>query len=160
MSFHEAKTMTLTFGLSSVRDLFSKLKRDAGALAEEVTSDRLFNFVITGYSMIDWVRNDPSVPATAKAAPIVQSLYANKWLKVCGDLATACKHFTLSTRRPETVSADSSRGFGLGRYGKGAYGTGEESIEVRLNDGTSYRCADLVQGVVSTWETFFQTQGI
>ena len=88
--------MTLTFGLSSTRDLFAKLQRDAAALESEVTSDRLFNFVVTGYSMIDWVKHDPSIPATAKAPAAVQTLYDDKWLKVCGDLATAVKHFALS----------------------------------------------------------------
>jgi len=95
--------MSLTFDLLSVQDLFAKLQRDADALDQEVTSDRIFNFVVTGYSMIDWVNNDPSVPATAKTAAAVQSLYSKKWLKVCGDLATASKHFTLTSREPITV---------------------------------------------------------
>jgi len=114
----------------------------------------MFNFVVTGYSMIDWVKNDPSVPATAKAASVVQGLYKDKWLKVCGDLATASKHFTFTSRVPITSSAATVQGFGLGRYGKGGYGVGEESIEVQLNDGTSFHCLDLVQGVVGSWQSF------
>src|ERR1700687_3524557 len=43
-------------------------------LEEEVTSDRLFNFVVTGYSMIDWVENDPNVPPAAKADPVIRGL--------------------------------------------------------------------------------------
>lgn len=152
--------MALTFGLTSICDLLAKLQRDAAALDEEVTSDRLFNFVVTGYSMIDWVRNDPSVPSTAKAPAIVQGLSNDHWLKVCGDIANASKHFTLTRRAPITVSASSSRGFGVGRFGKGGYGVGEEIIEVHLNDGTSFHCLDLVQGVLSSWQTFFSAHGI
>jgi hypothetical protein len=152
--------MTLTFGLTSIRDLQAKLQRDADTLDEEVTSDRFFNFVVTGYSMIDWVKNDPSVPSTAKVPAIVQGLYDDQWLKVCGDLATASKHFTLTKRTPITSSASSSSGFGVGRYGKGGYGVGEESIEVCLNDGTSFHCLDLVQGVLSSWQTFFSVHKI
>jgi len=152
--------MTLTFGLSSTRDLFAKLQRDAAALDEEVTSNRLFNFVVTGYSMIDWVRNDPAVPASAKTANAIQGLYNNKWLKVCGDLATASKHFKLTRRMPVTSSAITSQGFGVGRYGKGGYGIGEESIEVQLNDGTTIHCLDLDQGVVDFWQSFFSAHGI
>jgi hypothetical protein len=37
----------------------------------------------------------------------------------------------------------------MGRYGKGAYGVGEESIEIELNDGTKLNCLDLVQDVMS-----------
>jgi hypothetical protein len=47
------------------------LQRDAAGLEEEVTSDRLFNFVVTGYSMIDWVENDPNVPPAARADGLV-----------------------------------------------------------------------------------------
>jgi len=152
--------MALTFGLTSIRDLHAKLQRDAATLDEEVTSDSFFNFVVTGYSMIDWVKNDPSVSSAAKVPAIVESLYNDHWLKVCGDLATASKHFTLTKRTPITSSASSLSGFGVGRFGKGVYGVGEESIEVCLNDGTSFHCLDMVQGVLSSWQTFFSTHGI
>ncbi|AOS84391.1 hypothetical protein BIU88_09770 [Chlorobaculum limnaeum] len=152
--------MALTFGLTSIRDLHAKLQRDAATLDEEVTSDSFFNFVVTGYSMIDWVKNDPSVSSAAKVPAIVESLYNDHWLKVCGDLATASKHFTLTKRTPITSSASSLSGFGVGRFGKGVYGVGEESIEVCLNDGTSFHCLDMVQGVLSSWQTFFSIHGI
>lgn len=152
--------MSLTFGLSSTRDLFAKLQRDAAALDEEVTSDRLFNFVVTGYAIVDWIKNDPSVPASAKAAAVVQGLYTDRWLKVCGDLATASKHFALTKRVPVTSFTTSASGFGMGRYGKGGYGVGEKSIEVQLNDGATFHCLDLVNGVLKTWQDFFVAHGI
>ena len=58
--------MVLSFGFSGIKDLFLKLEREATALNEEVTRDRFFNFVVTGYSLIDWIKNDPSVPSSAK----------------------------------------------------------------------------------------------
>src|SRR5882724_13085910 len=137
--------MSLTFGFSSVRDLFEKLKRDAEALDREFSSDGLFNFVITGYSMIDWIRKDPSVPASARS--VASSLYDMQWLKICGDLATGCKHFTLTKRTPMVSSAPAATGFGVGRFGKGAWGVGEESVSIQLNDGTSYSGLQLVEGV-------------
>jgi hypothetical protein len=153
--------MALTFGFDSIRDLLAKLERDAKLLVEtEVTGDKFFNFVITGYSMIDWVKNDQSVPASAKAAAVVKALYADQWLKACGDLATAAKHFTLTQRLPITNSAKTESGFGVGRYGMGGYGVGEESIEIELNDGTKFNGLDLVRGVLATWNAFFQTHQI
>jgi hypothetical protein len=152
--------MPLTFGLSSVRELFAKLKRDANLLDAEVTSDRLFNFVVTGYSMIDWVRNDPSVPASAKAENEVNLLRVDPWLKVCGDLATACKHFSFTRRVPITQSADAREGYGCGRFGKGTYGVGESSIEIQMNDGTAFSGLDLVNGVISKWQAFFEAHGV
>jgi hypothetical protein len=148
--------MALTFNLLSVRDLFAKLQRDAALLRGEVTSDRLFNFVVTGYSMIDWVEMDPNVAPSA----VAQDLRDDHWLKVCGDLATACKHFTLDRRKPVTASATSARGYGVGGYGKGGYGVGEESIQVQLNDGKSFQCLDLMENVLATWRNFFRSHGI
>jgi len=42
--------------LRSAAHLFGKLCRDAEILDDGVTSDRLFNFVVTGYSLIDWIK--------------------------------------------------------------------------------------------------------
>jgi hypothetical protein len=152
--------MALTFSLLSVRDLFAKLQRDAAALEEEVTSDRLFNFVVTGYSMINWVEKDPKVPLAAKAVTAIRGLRKDRSLKICRDLANASKHFTLDYPDPITASASSKRGYGVGRYGKGGYGVGEESIEVQLNDGTSVHCLDLVNDVIKSWQSFFEFHGI
>ena len=152
--------MSLTFGFYSVCDLFGKLKRDADALDEEVTSDRFFNFVVTGYSMIDWVKNDSSLPKSTKVEAAIKSLYADKWLKVCGDLATVSKHFILDRRKPITSSTASSQGFGNGRFGKGDFGEGEESIQIQLDDGTTFHCLELVQGVIACWRNFFSIHNI
>lgn len=147
--------MPLTFGLQTPRDLFDKLKRDAALLEEEVTSDRLFNFVVTGYSIIDWLKHEPSAPQAA-----TQAMYQNQWIKICGDLATACKHFELTTRRPITSDAKSGRGWGRGRWGKGGYGIGEEDILIELNDGSSLPSFELVERVVETWDKFFLSCGL
>lgn len=152
--------MSITYGLTSVRDLLAKLKRDAEILEVEVTSDGFFNFVITGYSMIDWVKNDPSLLPSAKDQASLNSLRIDPFIRVCGDIANASKHFILTTRVPVTSSASSISGFGVGRFGSGGYGVGEESIAVELNDGTKFDCLDLVHSVVLSWENFFETHGI
>jgi len=152
--------MSLTYGLLTVKDLFEKLERDSKLLDEEVTSDRMFNFVVTGYSMIDWIKKDPSVPQSAKDENQIESLYDNQWLKVCGDLATASKHFEFTIRVSITSSSTSSQGYGVGRFGKGGVGSGEESIEILLNDGTKYDGLDLVNGVLNEWRQYFKLHGV
>lgn len=119
-------------------------------LDEEVTTDRFFNFVITGYSLVDWVGRDPAL-----AGVDIQALRSDPTLKVCGDLANASKHFELDKRVPITKSASSAQGWGLGRYGHGGYGIGEEKITVELNDGTRISCLDFVQQVLVVWRTLF-----
>lgn len=141
----------LPIPLSSPRDLFEKLKRDAALLIDdEITTDRFFNFVVTGYSLIDWIKADPAFAGVA-----LQDLYDNRWLKICGDLANASKHFHLNRRTPITNSAKSFQGFGVGGYGKGGYGVGEESIEIGLTDGSAINFTDLIHEVVCVWERVF-----
>lgn len=142
---------SLPIPLASPHDLFAKLKRDAALLIEdEVSSDRFFNFVITGYSLIDWVKADPAFTHV-----LPQTLYGNKWLKVCGDLATASKHFHITRRQPITRSSSSFQGYGAGRYGRGGFGVGEESIEIVLNDGGVINCLELVEEVLHVWTDVF-----
>jgi hypothetical protein len=153
--------MALTFGFNTIGDVLAKLERDVALLENEaVTGDRFLNFVLTGYAMIDWVKNDPTVPGNAKQHAIIQSLYQNQALKVCGDLANSGKHFTLTTRTPITKDTTAESGYGVGRYGMGGYGEGEEEITIELNDGTKMNALDLVHDVLSVWKTFFTTHGI
>ena len=153
--------MALTFGFNKIGDMLAKLERDAELLENEaVTGDRFLNFVLTGYAIIDWVKNDPTVPASAKQQAVVQSLYQDRSLKICGDLANSGKHFTLTTRSPITKDATTESGYGVGRYGMGGYGVGEEEITIELNDGTTMNALDLVRDVVSTWKRFFVTHGM
>lgn len=153
--------MALTFGFDTIRDMLSKLERDAKLLEKDAfTADRFLNFVLTGYAMIDWVKNDPSIPASAKQTTVVESLYQDQVLRICGDLANSLKHFTLTMRTPITKDTTSESGYGVGRYGKGGYGEGEEVITIELNDGTKMNALALVRDVVSKWKTFFVTYGI
>lgn len=153
--------MALTFGFNAIGDMLAKLERDAELLENEaVTGDRFMNFVLTGYAMIDWVKNDPTVPASSKQQAVIQSLYQNKSLKICGDLANSGKHFTLTKRTPITKDTTTESGYGVGRYGMGGYDEGEEEITLELNDGTKMNALDLVHDVVLTWKTFFATHGI
>jgi hypothetical protein len=145
--------MSLTYGLHSPRDLFEKLKRDAALLKDEVTSDRFFNFVVTGYSIIDWVKNDSTIPLSVQTA--VSEMRNNRWIKICGDIAIASKHFILKNRKPVTLKVNAQRGYGYGRYGKGRYGVGEEGIEIVLTNDPPISCLDFASEVVYAWEDFF-----
>lgn len=146
---------SLTFGLRTPRDLFEKLKRDAKLLDEEITSDRFFNFVVTGYSIIDWLKHEASVPLADTNA-----MYKNQWIKICGDLATASKHFELTKRVPVTSDTESAQGWGRGRWGKGKYGIGEEEITVQLEDGSFLQSFELVERIIKEWESFFCAHGL
>jgi hypothetical protein len=154
------RAVSLTPGLTTAVDLFHKLQRDIGRLNTEITSDDFFNFVITGYSLIDWVKHDASLPASVRTPDEIDALHKEPWLTVCGDLATASKHYTLTRRKPVVTSAESQRGWGKGRYGKGAYGAGEEDIVIRINNDTEWTALEFACGVLQAWLQFFERHHI
>jgi len=147
--------MSLTYGLRSAKDLLEKLRREHSRIEREVTSDAFFNFVVTAYHLIEWVKKDPSIPAIAKND--LSSVKSNSTISVCRDLTNASKHFSLNSnyKKQVTSGAVSMRGWGVGRYGRGGYGVGEESISVELLDGTKYNAIALVRDTLRVWESFF-----
>ena len=153
--------MSRTYGLQTARNLFEKLERDAQLLREEVSSDRFFNFVVTAYSLADWVHNDPNLPAAAKVD--LGRVRAMTEIQICRDLANASKHFQLNPKRnpnPTVAKAESEQGYGVGRYSVGGYGVGEEEITVSLSAGGSVNGLDVMEVVVRIWGQFFTKHGI
>jgi hypothetical protein len=157
-------TPALTFGFNSTLDLFEKLQRDADALDERVTGDKFFDFVVTGYSMIDWVKQDNSLSEQARNEAGDGTLHKDRWLNICGDLATASKHCSVARRAKGgnvvTDSTEHHKGYGAGRFGRGPFGVGEEWFDIALKDGTEIHCLELVEGVLKTWQEFFGRHGI
>jgi hypothetical protein len=153
--------MSRTYGLRTARDLLAKLTRDAELLREEVSSDRFFDFVVTAYSLADWVKHDPAVSASAKAD--LQGIRGTPSIKICRDLANASKHFHLDPQKnpnATVAAADSDRGFGVGRFGMGGYGVGEEAITVVLSAGTSRDGLNVMEEALRDWNDFFTSHGL
>lgn len=128
--------MTRIFKLASIHDIYEKLQRDGVALNDDVTIERVFNFVATAYFMVEWVKNDPSVSQIIKNHGIIDDLYNDHWLKVCGDLAAARQHFKLKN------------------------GDRKNNSQIMLDNGINFHCRDLVQGVLSSWRNFFTSHGM
>jgi len=148
--------MSRTYGLRTARDLLAKLERDAELLRQEVSSDRFFNFVVTAYSLVYWIQNDPSVNSGAKSD--LQRFRSTQSIQICRDLANLSKHFSLDPRRnpnPKVQSAASDQGFGVGRFGVGGYGVGEEEISVVLDNGATQDSLALIEDALRDWKTFF-----
>lgn len=153
--------MSRTYGLKSASDLLAKLDRDAELLRECVSSDRFFNFVVTAYSLADWVQNDPAVPQPAKSD--LKRFRSTTAIKICRDLANASKHFQLDPKRnpdPTVTAANSDQGFGVGRFGVGGFGAGEEKITVLLGAKKSIDGLDLMEDTLREWQQFFSNHGI
>ena len=149
----------LTCKLYSCCDLLEKLRSDLKLLQEQVTSYRFFNFVITGYHIIDWIKNGDRIQESTRSA--ATEMRKNEYISICRDLTNASKHFKLNYKNRKVDSAKSVQGcFGTGRLGKGVFGIGEESITIKCSDGHEYNALELAKAILQTWETFFTTNNI
>lgn len=145
--------MSLRYGLRTARDLFDKLRRDLGSLETQVSSDQLFNFVVTARHLPEWVERDPTVPQKVVAG--LPALRASSLYKACRDIADASKHFELTNARAERTNVSevsSAQGYGVGRFGAGEYGVGEESIKIVTDDGNSIDALDFAKQVTAAFE--------
>jgi hypothetical protein len=152
--------MSLTAGLKTPRDMLAKLHREHARLKNEVTSDDLMNFAITAYHIIEWIRKNPSVDSATKKD--LDSMYNDPLIGACRDIANESKHFVLKQDYQDRVTDKTSAisGYGVGRYGKGAFGVGEPSIVIVFIDGRRFDALQFAQGVVDAWEAFFGKHGL
>lgn len=150
--------MSLTYSFEKARNLFDKMSREASVLEEDVSGDKAFNFVVTAYHLKDWIEKDSSVPQAARDD--LRTIRADRHFQICRDLANASKHMVITRYQPSTAGASSSNGYGIGRFGKGAYGVGEESIEITHTDGSVINILQLKNEMMSLWTDFFSRHGI
>lgn len=145
--------MSLRYGLVTGVQLFEKLCRDLALLVEEVTSDRIFNFVVTARHLPEWFENDSSAPWATRSR--LAKVQASSLYKICRDIADASKHFQLKPERARTTDVhevSSERGYGLGRYGRGGYGVGEECITIVLDSGETLDALEFAQQVIDMYK--------
>jgi hypothetical protein len=150
--------MTHHPGIKSTRELFDKAVRELAKLEDKVSPDNFANFVITAYSICDWVEKDPAVPALARSD--LQAFRSTPAMAACRDLANGTKHFLLNYPNTVVVDATCTTGFGMGRYSKGPYGVGEPTIQVTLVDGTVADGLQLAREITDEWRKFLATHGV
>lgn len=120
--------MSLTYSFDKAKDIFDKMLRDGSSLDKTVSGDNAFNFVTAAFHLKDWIEMDRSIPKPAKSD--LKIVKADKFFKICQDLCNSTKHMKITQYIPSIVDASSAQGYGIGRYGKGDYSVGEESITI------------------------------
>lgn len=141
--------------LENYSDLFDKLKYELELLEQEVTSYNFFNFAVTAFHLIDWVKNSDNADGQIKQQ--VTELYKDEHFSLCNDVCNFYKHFKITRYTPKVKDIESKTGYGCGRYGKGVYSVGEESIYVITKTGQKYDGLDLARNVYKKWEIFFES---
>lgn len=154
--------MDLRFELNTPFDLLQKLRREFALLDEEVGPDHLFNFVVTSWSLTDWLIKsewgDPPAPDHAERTRAVNLLRKNLPIRICRDIGNGSKHFSLDKpdkNYPQIVDrTEAHRGWGWGRWGKGQWGNFEPTYLVHVN-GKTIDMLDVGRDVLQLFENFF-----
>jgi hypothetical protein len=138
------------FELKNSSDLFKKAKWNFSKLNQLINSYDLFDCLCTLNHVPDWIKNDPhSATLTSEVETIQRKPIVDATRKLCN----RAKHFDAFA--PKT---NMQFGYGAGRYGVGAFGTGEPSYEVEVA-GQTMGVLDLIQHVIQEWEKFFISHG-
>ena len=140
----------------SAAEHHQKLLRVLARIEQAVHRDDLDDFFKTAYHLLEITEADPQATPAQKAA--AAALRGDQDLQVCRDIANRQKHFKVDPKRnpaPKAKGAAIHEGYGIGRYGRGAYGAGEQRARIHLSDGTQVDALDLVRSVAAKWAAVF-----
>src|SRR5688500_18531056 len=122
---------------NSAADHFGKLNRLANRIEKAVHKDDLDDYLKSAYHLLEIVEKDPNTSSCQKAQ--AKALRSDPEFQLCREITNRQKHFVLNAKQhpnPRVKDATIEQGFGVGRYGAGAYEVGEQSVTINLNDGT------------------------
>ena len=131
---------------------FQKLKRVYERLMREMHKDDLDDFIKTAWHLCEIVEKDTHT--TRKQRRAVNSLRKTEEMRLCQDITNAQKHFTL--RGDQIDRAEVRKGWGVGRYGCGSWGRGEQSVTIHLKDGQEIKALSFVSKVFGVWRNVFE----
>jgi hypothetical protein len=127
---------------------FEKLKRVHARLDGEVHKDDLDDFFKTAYHLIENIEKCSNTTVEQKLT--AKALRSDPEMELCREICNLQKHYTLRPKShpsPAIANADIQQGFGIGRFGKGGFGVGEQSVWLNFNDGTQ-RDAHVLAGSI------------
>jgi hypothetical protein len=135
---------------------YAKLKRVRGRLDAEVHRDDLDDFFKTAYHLIEITEKCSTTTSAQKAQ--ASALCGDPEIELCREIANRQKHFTLSPLShpsPAITDAMIRQGYGMGRFGKGGYGVGEQSVRLNFTDGTQRDARDLASSIFGKFARIF-----
>jgi hypothetical protein len=144
------------FEIYSPRDLFEKAKRDFVKMDSELNTDNIFNFFVTAYHVMDYVKAQGKARQDA-----IEKMYDDEDFQMCNYLCNKGKHLKL-TKLTKGDPFQTRHSFGA-VYGKAMYN------EVTYNEKESYSLiagrkkidvTKIGQRLLKKWEQFFTDNGI
>lgn len=144
------------FEIESPRDLFDKAKRDYEKMKADTSTDTVFNFFVTTYHVIDYVKALGTISDAA-----LEQLYADAEFKMCLFLCNKGKHIRLRSGEPyEAKHRPEVPGGTLGSFVLGFHRLGGPEKFVLLDGAQEVDVIELGARLINKWEVFFTINGI
>ena len=143
------------FELQSPRDLLEKAKRDYVKMKADTSTDSIFNFFVTTYHVVDYVK---ALDAVSKVA--IDQLYEDSDFKMCQFLCNKGKHIKLCQESAFEAKHKAATGVPLGSFVLGTSELGCPERFVVVDGGEEVEAVDLGEKLLQKWEAFFAAQGI
>jgi len=141
----------------SAREYFDGLRRSYERLQDEVTKDDVHHFVVDAWHLIENIEKDTASTKPQRAA--AGRLRADELIQICNMLCNKEKHRSIKGKVSKSAVVQTNwtiqRGYGIGRYGKGAFGLGEQSIVLECSDGTRLNALKFAEDVLKKFEPIF-----
>jgi len=141
------------FQFFSPRDILEKAKRDLDRLREDPDIDNVFNFFVTAYHVMDYVRAQGIVSNASQ-----DQLYLEDDFRMCKFICNKGKHLVLkhgnnyeTYRRPGSTLGDFT-------IGETLLGIGPAYLVI--DDTDRIDAVQLAERIVERWERFFRDNGL
>lgn len=144
------------FEIASPRDLLNKAKRDYEQMKTDTSTDAVFNFFVTTYHVVDYVKALGTVSSSS-----IDQHYTDDDFKMCQFLCNKGKHIKLRSGEPyEAKHQPSIPGGALGSFVLGVDRLGGPERFVVLDGAQEVDVIELGKRLIEKWEAFFLAHGI
>src|SRR5687768_524658 len=135
------------------KDHLQKLRRIVARLRDnEIHADDLDDFCKTAWHLIELVEKDSASDRELRKR--AARLRTDRDIALCEHAANVEKHGKSKLTAAEKAglaSTEIRQGWGIGRFGKGGYGVGEQSITFKYEDGTERNALEFAEIVLKKW---------
>ena len=144
------------FEIASPRDLLAKAKRDYEKMKIDTSTDTIFNFFVTAYHIVDYVKALGTVPQTA-----IDTLYSDTDFRMCQFLCKKGKHIQLRGNEPyEAKHVPAIQGGILGSFILGYDILGRTETFVIVDGTQELDVVKIGDDLIKKREDFFLSHGI
>ena len=141
------------FEISSPRDLFEKAKRDFERMKSDLNTDSIFNFFVTVYHVMDYVKAQGNARQDA-----IEKMYDDEDFRMCNYLCNKGKHLKLEKGDEFQTRHSVGAVFGKAMFNEVMFNEGESYSLIA--DGQKIDVTELGHRLLKKWEQLFAYNGI